>query len=206
MQPNYYAIPRDWPGKTAFLICGGPSVTQADVDKLKGRKVVVLNSSYQICPWADAVVFTDLRWWDEHKDREAFRNFQGEKISLVLGNDDPSVRIVSRKSPPLSIAPTCLAVGHSSVPTGINYLALKGCCRVGILGLDGKDSPDGKTHHHEPHPWDRVEGCYEAHGGELRGMVEQIHAMGVLPVNVNPDSARRMFPIMPLDELLTIWP
>lgn len=53
----------------AAVICTGQSVTQADVDLLRGKcKVVVVSDAYKLAPWADAMVSQDLKWWRAHPE------------------------------------------------------------------------------------------------------------------------------------------
>ncbi len=122
-------LTRDWEGETVFLVCGGPSVADVNLDHLRGHRVVVVNSSYGVCPWADALVFTDLRWWRLHMDvvRETFT---GQIVTITSDNAkrlyDGLLVLERQRSSGLSTDPTRLACWHTSVTTAINMIVLRG--------------------------------------------------------------------------------
>lgn len=64
---------REWQGKTVVCIASGPSVTRADCERVKAwressdnHRVVVVNSMFMWCPWADALFAMDRVWWDSY--------------------------------------------------------------------------------------------------------------------------------------------
>jgi hypothetical protein len=51
----------------AFVLCTGPSLTQADVDYCRGKGyVVAVSDAIYMAPWADALVSYDKGWWRAH--------------------------------------------------------------------------------------------------------------------------------------------
>src|SRR6266403_328208 len=83
--PNYLTVSPEWKGETAFIVGGGPSVADQNVELLRGRKVIVINSSCYLLPWADILFFADERWWREHVKTVA--GFKGRVITT-----DPMAR------------------------------------------------------------------------------------------------------------------
>ena len=82
---KFWKVPRMWEGETVAILAGGPSLTQAQVDYVKGKcKVIAINSSYLLAPWADILYFCDNRWYTEcgHKNRKEFKEFKGIKVTL----------------------------------------------------------------------------------------------------------------------------
>lgn len=76
MRPEWFP---DWSGQVAAIVAGGESVTQENVDKLRGRcRVAVVNNSCELAPWADVLYAADRRWWDVHPDG---RKFAGLKVT-----------------------------------------------------------------------------------------------------------------------------
>ena len=56
----------------------GKSLTQEDVDYLRGKcRVIVINESYQLAPWADWLYAADHSWWD-HYIEDVREKFAGE--------------------------------------------------------------------------------------------------------------------------------
>ena len=79
MSPSYWTVPREWPGETAFIVGGGPSVLGQNLEALRGRRVIVINSSVYAVPWADICYFGDWRWWNEN--RAAVASFAGRVVT-----------------------------------------------------------------------------------------------------------------------------
>ncbi len=193
-------LTRDWEGETVFVIAGGPSVAGVDLSRLHGHRVVVVNSSYITYPNADALVFTDLRWWKkhEHRVRETFR---GEIVTVTPSDKRyHGLTVLQRqRSSGISTDPTRLACWHTSMTTAFNYTYLRGAARTAVLGLDG----DGDWHH-EPHPikWGINKNKFAFHATALHALVEPLHAAGHEVLNLNLDSKHGMFPFATLDEVL----
>ena len=64
-----WSVPRAWPGETAYIVAGGPSVAWQDLGLLRGRRVIAVNSSWEAVPWAAILLFADLRWWQANAVR-----------------------------------------------------------------------------------------------------------------------------------------
>lgn len=200
-----WSVPRDWPGETAFVIAGGPSVASIDLSRLQGRRVVVINSSYVAYPNADYLVFTDLRWWRLHHSRVR-ATFRGRAVTVVpprsaLYDDDVLLlnRYRTRDRGGLGRAPTELAWWHTSVTSANDMLRWLGVARICYLGLDGVGE-----WHHAPHPvlWGTNPRRYHYHGLALESQVEALRNANVEALNLNPKSAHKMFPFATLDAVL----
>jgi hypothetical protein len=205
-EPRYWSVPRAWPGGAAFIVGGGSSVLRVDPEDLRGRNVIVINSSYRRFPAAKYLIFSDSRWWGINKGTLSMEQFRGFIVSAALGVEDSRILVVKRRSPPgLAVDRDTLSIKDTTLTAAINLAVHLGADRVGLIGIDGKDSPDGRTHHHDPHPWGRIQGCYDEHGRELMTLVRPLMDLGVRVVNLNPYSAHRMFPFGKLDDTLKAW-
>ena len=80
MKP-FWSVPREWPGETVFIVGGGPSVLGQDLNALRGRRVIAINSSVHAVPWADILYFADWRWWYEPENRAAATSFAGRVVT-----------------------------------------------------------------------------------------------------------------------------
>jgi len=84
---EFWTVPRLWPGETVFIIGGGPSVRGQNIEALRGRRVIAINSSYLVAPWADYLIFADERWWaGDHRlpggnRSDVLAKFKGEIVS-----------------------------------------------------------------------------------------------------------------------------
>ena len=67
-----------FPGDTVFVVASGPSLTQQIADSLRGRRVITVNSSAYLTPWADVLYFTDSGWFEAGR---------GESLKGQRGDD-----------------------------------------------------------------------------------------------------------------------
>lgn len=153
MRPDWFP---DWSGQTCAIVAGGSSVTQADVDTLRGRcRVLVVNNAYQLAPWADALYAADERWWGTY--RSAI-DFAGLKMTCHVVNSSipKSVRRVQlcneceEKEPRYSeiiVGEDVIGRGGNSAFQALNLAVVFGAKTVFLLGFDFCGS-----HWHEPHP------------------------------------------------------
>ena len=77
---------------TVFCIASGPSLTAeqvAAVKKLRDErggdrvKVIVINTSFRLAPWADILFAMDKAWWDQY-GQEARAIFNGQMLAFSL--------------------------------------------------------------------------------------------------------------------------
>lgn len=64
--------------KRIFIFNTGPTLSTDVIDTLEGEHCIAVNNSYELAPWADALVATDKAWWDKNPDALLF---EGRKIS-----------------------------------------------------------------------------------------------------------------------------
>lgn len=69
-----------WFGQTAVCIGGGPSLTQDQVDKVHGLRVIAINDAYKLAPWADILYACDAKWWKAHINSRMMERFTGYKL------------------------------------------------------------------------------------------------------------------------------
>lgn len=196
-----WSVPPEWRGETAFVICGGESVKTFDLSRLQGERVVVVNSSYAAYPDADFLLFTDRRWWSLHR-HEVRRVFRGRIVTVV----PPVSRLYSgvlmlrrRRGPGLGSSPQELSWWQTTLTSANDLLRWLGVARICYVGLDGRGG-----WHHEPHPviWGRNSKKFELHATALRAQVEPLRAAGIEVLNLNPNSAHKMFPFASIDDVL----
>lgn len=203
-QKVYWRIPRDCDGETVFIIAGGPSVSDLDLTRLKGRRVMVINSSYQAYRDADMLFFGDTRWWKYHKSR--IGNFTGKIVTTASDcPNDERLLFLKQKDPkqfPLTPGADEAAMGRTSLHGAIDIAVKRGAKQIVLLGADmqpGEDKiigTDGrmqlKTHHHEPHPaeWMRrpKPNRYQLQMEQLRRLVDPLNKRGIEVFNCSPVS------------------
>lgn len=191
-----WSVPKEWEGETCFVIGGGPSVLTQNVSRLEGRKVIAVNSSYLIAPFAQYVFAGDSRWLYEH--RPALEKFKGRVVTCGSAVIWPGLLTLTKKLPPgLSDDPRCLTFRYTSLHGAINLGRLLGAAPIVLLGADGR-AVGGKTHHHAPHKWPQRPDCWKKQREDLR----TIRLPKGMIVNASPGSAWDMWPIVDLGDYL----
>lgn len=202
-------VERLWPGETFVLIAGGPSLTQADVDAVRGQaRVIAVNTAYQIAPWADVLYATDGVWWAHHQTR-GVAEFCGLKFSIAVPAtpkkpaDVCQLRDTGRLG--LELDPRGLRHGKNSGYAAINLAVHLGASRIVLLGYDMKVS--NKTHWHGNHPWQMEPGpswllSVASWREHYKTLVAPLQALGIAIVNASRDTALTCFPRVSLADAL----
>lgn len=157
---TYWTVTPEWKGETVFIIGGGTSVCRQNVSRLEGRKVIAVNSSYEVAPFAQILFFGDNRWWQEHRYRAALVDFKGRLVTVSEAADGERLIKLKRvrpggNGPGLATKPDTLASQKTSLQGAMNLAFHLGAARIVLLGADMRRADDGRSHHHSPHKWRR---------------------------------------------------
>lgn len=188
----FWSVPREWPGETVFIVGGGPSVLGVDLETLRGRRVIVINSSVYKAPWADFLYFGDWRWYNEPENLAAVRSFRGRVVTVSRMVNDAKVLICRTAAPPgLELQQDSLMQKSTSLTAATNLAAhLVGEGGTIIwLGADGRIAADGRTHHHKPHRFPHRAGCYDKQKADLVTIVPSLQALKISLFNASPGTA-----------------
>lgn len=202
-RPAWYP---DWSGQAAVVVAAGASATVVSAAMLRGRvRVIVVNTSYQLAPWADVLYACDLKWWDWHKgapeflgikvchETRAAERYGLNRVDLSQGEETKSK---------LCMVPGVLGRGGNSGYHAFNLALQFGARRIGLLGLDfcGR-------RWHGPHPNGREQAAdtlarwratFDAAAGDAR-------ALGADVVNLSPVSALTAYPKLSFEEAMKRW-
>lgn len=206
---QYWRVPRLWAGQTAYVIGGGPSVTQAAVDSLKGRLTIAVNMSYLNAPWATVLFFADARWWSrEIEERhETLLAFGGVITTTCEPLESPRLLKLKRLVPTsdangMSTAPDTLSMERTSLQGAMNLCYHLGVRRIVLLGADNRDAPNGRIHHHDEYPWVRFNESWAIKSEQMGYGAAALKRLGVEVINCSPISTLTYWPIRALDEVL----
>ena len=151
----FWSVPKLWLDETVTIVAGGPSLVPADVDYVRGKtRVIVINNSYQLAPWADLLYFCDLRWYEHfgHKDHPDFIAFEGIKVTLQNLHLPSNIKkLKNTGNQGLEENPIGLRTGSNSGYQCVNLAFHLGVSRIILLGYDMKFGPNNKTHWHAGH-------------------------------------------------------
>jgi len=195
--PDPWQIEPEWKNETAFIIGGGKSVLRCDLGLIRGRRCIVVNSSYSLVPWADFLIFSDGPWWRFHQDK--LRDFKGRILSACISARGPNIW---RK-----IAPR----GTATTMTTAIWVAMRlGAAKIVTLGLDNGGGIDG--HHHAPHPWTakhkerytekQWQDQWKRQREDLSTLIIPLKESGTSLLNASPGSKLDLWPIVSLEQTL----
>lgn len=195
-------VPRLCPrGGTVVCLGSGPSLTQADVDAVRGKATVVaINDAFRLAPWAEVLYACDAKFYYWHWLKGA-REFAGLKFALDAAARRYSGVTVLKKTGEtgLELDPTGLRAGRNSGYQAINLAVHLGAARIVLLGYDMRSN--GKDHFFGQHP-DSSKPPFSICLQRFETLVEPLRAAGIEVVNCTPESALTCFPMRPLREAL----
>src|SRR5690606_509189 len=114
-------------------------------------RLIVINTTYKIAPFADLLYACDGKWWDRY---EGAPDFSGLKVTQDAGAAARwgVNRVPSENGNGLSLDPMRIHQGGNSGFQTLNLSAhLAGPGRRILLGFDMKPGPRGEIHHHGRH-------------------------------------------------------
>ncbi len=218
--PNI-TLSRLWPGETVVIIASGPSLTQADVDAVRGRaRTVVVNDNYRKAPWADVLYAADVEWWNYHakarreNDQTPWTQFPGMKLSIGRKNASVGTKhhahladvgvLKNTGMEGLELKPDSLKHGMNSGAQAIGVAYHLGAARILLLGYDCKMT-GGEAHwfgHHpsglrRDSPYSSFKHCFEL-------MAKDLTARGVEVVNCSRETSLTCFRRSTIDAALPV--
>jgi hypothetical protein len=152
--PAWPPVPRAWPGATVGILAAGPSATveQADTCRAAGARLIVVNCSYRLAPWADLLYACDAAWWQQYRPEFAgVMVTQDERVVSGADRIPRVVRVPSVNEKGLSWDPARIHQGANGGYQALNLAVLMGARRVLLMGYDMR-VVDGKKHWHGDHP------------------------------------------------------
>jgi hypothetical protein len=192
-----WTAPRDWSGEECFVVCGGESARHYDWNRLRGRRVIAINSSFASVPFADYLVFSDRRWWDKHR-RDVREMFRGKVVTVTSMRESPDYLLMERqRSGGISPHPTRLALWHTTTCPAANLAYHHGVSGINFVALDGHGG-----WHHEAHEWAQNRDKFDYHELAIRALVDDLRRHGVRVRNSSPSSRYASFiPHCPYEEM-----
>lgn len=195
------SVPRLWPGSTIVCLASGPSLTADDVAFVRDKaKAIVINTTYQMAPWADVLYAADAQWWSWHK---GVPDFGGLKYSLDTGaarwKGVEVLKITGSRG--LEASPSGLKTGRESGYQAIGLAVHLGARRIVLLGYDMQRGPKGEEHWHAPHKHHK-RNEFSSYLPYYETLVEPLNARNIEVINATRRSALTAFPRMTIQDAL----
>ena len=207
-----WTVPRAWRGETAVILGGGPSLQDQLGISLHTRlfkpRVIAVNNSWEIAPYADVLYFCDSKWWSRMRPKDpALSSYQtnGEAVLAHFGGlavtiseiEHPRVkRLRNTGQRGLETRADGLRHNTNSGAQAINLAYHFGAQRILLLGFDMRVNGE-RTHWHAGHG---REAAYVAHmtakvfAPAFQSLVAPLAAAGVEVINCTPGSALGCWP------------
>lgn len=206
----------NWDGQYVAVIGGGASIKRSEVDSLKGRlRVVTINESWQLAPWADALYSCDGKWWNLRKNE--WTKFPGMKVTAddVAPKTFPELRQLRfRPTEPGKYVRHLLMDNYGEIGTGqgsgfqtINWLAQLSVKGIAMIGFDGCII-DNKIHWHGSHPGELNNPDQSTFIGWKRWLenaAPTLRSLGIDVVNCSMLSTVGCFPRVEVAATLARW-
>lgn len=175
-------------GRTVAVLASGPSLTREIVDTVRAAEIpaVVTNRTYELAPWADALVGNDVAWWLATPGAHAFA---GAKVCL---QECPLPHVVTPSGQDLHDARD----GGNSGFTAVWLAAKAGAARILLCGVDMRGD-HWHAEHLSPPLRNTLPGRYPVWIARF-----EKHAPDVEILNCTPGSDLRCFPFSDLDDAL----
>ena len=150
-------IPK-WKNETVVILACGPSLSLNDVNYVRGKaRVIAINDSYTLAPWADILFASDARWWRYHDWVKDFRGqrwthdhngstWRAEAIKNCLNVVD------AENGSGISKEPGKINLGANSGFQALNFAYLTGANKVVLSGFDCGVWNSNDTHFFGKHP------------------------------------------------------
>lgn len=134
----------EWDGRTVVCIASGPSLTQADCETVRaaGHPVIVTNTTFKMCPWADVLYAYDTKWWTQY--HEEVKGFKGRLIT--------SSQVAVRYGVETTFGAPWFRCFPNSGASAISLALAGGASKVVLLAFDAGTGPGGERHWHADHP------------------------------------------------------
>jgi len=147
-----WTIPKIWDGDTAYILGGGPSLNDCNLNLIKDKHVIGVNNAYLMGQWVDICWFGDCRWWDWHKDE--LRKFGGLVATCCVRLLDKGLPLkICQRGKPQGIEKrqNRIAWNSNSGGSAVNFAYHLGAKRVVLLGYDMRRVND-QANWHNNHP------------------------------------------------------
>lgn len=205
----------DWTGMTAAILASGPSMSVPAANAVRDwraaaarRRVITINTTFQLAPWADVLYACDAKWWDLHIEEVRALGCGGDLWSIEAGaKDRHGVRVIeSQRGPGLARSPGVINQGSHSGYQAIGFAWQCGAARILLLGFDMHEA-GGRAHWHADHPQKiRRSNPYALWIRNYGPLASDLKAEGCEVINCTPNSALGAFPRVPLATALEDHP
>jgi len=157
---------------------------------------LVVNQSYELCPFADAVYACDKSWWDYRRGLPEYRGLKITYSARVGYSDVRCIRIAEGKHEILTATPGVVGDGQNSGFQALNIAIQFGAKLVILVGFDmGKEK--SSVHWYGLNTWKGARNPdaqdLARWAGHFDTAAPQLIKLGVTVLNLSPRSQIQAF-------------
>lgn len=183
-----WKVEAEWRGQTVVVLASGPSMSQAVADIVRGKcRVIVVNSTYKLAPWADILYAADHTWWTHNPEAQ---NFAGRRVTIypIMDSND-AMYLHNGGSSGLDSRRSYLRTGKNSGYQAMHLALHLGAKRILLCGFDMRPG-----HWHPEHPEEvRKPMPFSFWVKKFNEVAPMYAARGVHVINCTPNSALACF-------------
>lgn len=202
---DWWVPPKLWPGRTCYILGGGPSLSNVDLDRLRGQRVIVVNRAMASAPWADVLYFMDHSYWLKFKEEiAAFQGLAVTTTGKLVGT--PGILVMRRGNRHGLDKEDTFSDGSNSGRAAIALAYRFGCAKAVLFGFDMK-LVDGKKNYHDDYAYSKERPKTDAFFQDsmvpsFESLNKHLKEDGQMEVvNATPGSALPCFPIVDPEEV-----
>ena len=202
-----WRVPRVWRGETCWILGGGPSLLDLDLNLLRDRRTIAVNNAYKVAMWADAMIFGDCQWYPTHG--KGLSSFAGLKVTTCpTWEREPGIRYLHQELMPYGITedPVSLRWNLSTGACAMNLAYHLGVSRIVLLGFDMHKGPNGESNFHDDYGHPQRRDPFRKFLLPFPEIKADLDRLGVEVVNATPGSALTLWPIADPAELVSGGP
>jgi hypothetical protein len=197
------AVP-NWQGKTAVVICAGPSLSDEQIDTIicYAPKTIAVNTAYLYAPHSDVIYAGDMMFWRAHHQR--IRTFCAESSLWTCDSGAAERFAISRQRAGNreGLGREVLHMNGNSGFQAINLAYLWGARRILLVGMDMREI-DGRKHRHGDHEKGLVQAQqFDEWLHKSVKLAADLKEVGCDVANCTPGSALKCFRMSTVEEEL----
>lgn len=194
-------VPKMWKGSTVYILGGGPSLQDVDIDRLRRQHVIAVNNSYQLASWIPMMYFMDCVWFHWHmKELSSWPGIRITSCRECL--ETPWVKYLDQgHRTKFDDRPHFMTRG-TNAGFGAMVIAIKlGATKIILLGFDMR-LIDGNANWHKDHDRETPEEIYAHQFYKSFNQIKpELEIRGIEVINATPGSALPTFPIVSPEEI-----
>lgn len=175
-----------------YLVGGGPSLKGFDWSLLYNKQVIAINRAFEVCPKAQIIYFSDLRFWNWYSSK--LLKHPAKKITGSRLEHSEVIHYKITGSRGLDLMQNCLRSGNSSGYAAINLAVHLGATRITLLGYDMAMGMQQETHWHNGYNIAFSPRCFGKMLGFFDYLKMPLERLSIEIVNANPASKIEVFP------------